>query len=179
MRSVIEREMIGESPRLRAVLEQVSLVAPSTCAVLIQGKLRCHSRGAAGKRVVRPRTRRLHRELQNFIERAVLFSTGEQFRPPLSELTHLISARSDASAQTLAEMERAFIVETLENTRWVVGGREGAAARLGLARTTVISRMHKLGISRNTPPAPWPPGMNTSAKRFRGSRECDVHQERT
>jgi hypothetical protein len=53
--------------------------------------------------------------------------------------------------QTLAELERVSIVEALRRTNWVVGGYGGAAAQLGLPRTTLISRMRKYGISRNQP----------------------------
>jgi formate hydrogenlyase transcriptional activator len=91
------------------------------------------------------------RELQNFIERAVLVTEGRELRPPLSELTRIAPARSNQPNRTLAEMERVHIAETLRKTNWVVGGRDGAAARLGLPRTTLISRMRKLGISRDTP----------------------------
>jgi formate hydrogenlyase transcriptional activator len=89
------------------------------------------------------------RELQNFIERGVLLSEGGRFSPPLSELTRVMTAAPRGPAQTLAEMERVYIMETLQKTNWVVGGRAGAAALLGLPRTTLIARMRKLGISRN------------------------------
>jgi transcriptional regulator with GAF, ATPase, and Fis domain len=89
------------------------------------------------------------RELQNFIERAVLFTEGRLLSPPLWELTHTMRATSQ-TAMTLAEMERVHIRETLQETSWVVGGRAGAAARLGLPRTTLIARMQKLGISRDS-----------------------------
>ncbi len=90
------------------------------------------------------------RELQNFVERAVLFTDGRLLSPPLSQLTRRMPSTRGESAMTLAEMERAHIRETLQETGWVVGGRTGAAARLGLARTTLIARMQKLGISRDT-----------------------------
>ncbi len=98
------------------------------------------------------------RELQNFIERAILLSEGERFSPPLSELTRVMATPSRGPAQTLAEMEREHITETLQKTNWIVGGRAGAAARLGLPRTTLISRMRKLGISRRAfqSGASWP-----------------------
>jgi len=89
------------------------------------------------------------RELQNFIERAVLLSESGRFSPPLSELRRVTTIPSRGPAQTLAEMERVYIMETLQKTNWIVGGRTGAAARLGLPRTTLIARMRKLGISRN------------------------------
>jgi formate hydrogenlyase transcriptional activator len=90
------------------------------------------------------------RELQNMVERAVLVTEGRQLCPPLSELTHLMPTASKGPAQTLAEVERVYITETLKKTNWMVGGRLGAAAKLGLPRTTLIARMRKLGISRNT-----------------------------
>jgi formate hydrogenlyase transcriptional activator len=54
----------------------------------------------------------------------------------------------DAPATTLADAEREHIVSALNQTKWVIGGRSGAAARLGMKRTTLISRMQKLGITR-------------------------------
>lgn len=93
------------------------------------------------------------RELQNFVERAVLMTNGAMLRPPLEELTQLVpaSGRSSVPVWTLADMERVYITETLRTVNWVVGGRGGAAARLGIPRTTLIARMRKLGISRETP----------------------------
>jgi len=88
------------------------------------------------------------RELQNFIERGVLLAQGGFFNPPLSELSRSTPITSSDAVRTLAEMERAYITETLQKTKWVVGGRQGAAAKLGLARTTLIARMRKLNISR-------------------------------
>jgi formate hydrogenlyase transcriptional activator len=86
------------------------------------------------------------RELQNFIERSVLVSEDRIFSPRITELKALIHA---APPQTLFDAERAHIIGILEATNWVVGGHNGAAARLGLPRTTLISRMQKLGISNN------------------------------
>jgi formate hydrogenlyase transcriptional activator len=89
------------------------------------------------------------RELQNFVERAVLMTPhGGALHPSLTELSGMISMHSEKDSRTLAEVERGYIAETLEKSNWVVGGRQGAAARLGLPRTTLISRMQKLGISR-------------------------------
>src|SRR6202008_4067164 len=87
------------------------------------------------------------RELQNFIERSVLVTQGPILSPRVSELSHLMHATVSAPSQTLSDAERAHIVGILKETNWVVGGRNGAAARLGLPRTTLISRMQKLGIS--------------------------------
>ncbi|HMD48980.1 MAG TPA: sigma 54-interacting transcriptional regulator [Bryobacteraceae bacterium] len=96
------------------------------------------------------------RELQNFIERAVIVTERGPLRPRLSELTPLLRTNSPASVQTLADAERMHIIETLQQTNWVVGGPSGAAVKLGLPRTTLIARMRKLGISRETLRRPWP-----------------------
>jgi len=94
------------------------------------------------------------RELQNFIERAVILSPGKILRAPLTELKPSADT-PDASGQsvaakpaTLKDAEREHILQALAETNWVVGGPKGAAARLGLQRTTLISKMQKLGISR-------------------------------
>src|SRR5271154_981332 len=85
------------------------------------------------------------RELQNCIERAVLFSPGSALRLPL-DLKQTVTQRSEGAAQTLAEADREHIVETLNQTNWLIGGQDGAANRLGLPRTTLIYKMRKLGI---------------------------------
>ena len=87
------------------------------------------------------------RELQNFIERSVILSSDAIFRPPLAELKHGPEVQS-LGAVTLEEAERDHIRKTLEQTRWVVAGPNGAAARLGIKRSTLYFRMQKLGISR-------------------------------
>jgi len=92
------------------------------------------------------------RELENFIQRAVIMSSGLALRPPLAELHHLPKAASDTADRTLAEASRQHILEVLRETKWVLGGCQGAAARLGLPRTTLVYRMHKLGISREPNP---------------------------
>jgi len=88
------------------------------------------------------------RELQNFIERAVILSNGVVLRPPLGELKVLTSTAAPSAPRTLMEAERDHIVEALLHTGGVVGGRRGAAARLGLKRTTLQFRMQKLGIGQ-------------------------------
>jgi len=86
------------------------------------------------------------RELQNFIERAVILSPGRVLQAPLSDLKPLGSASTLTSPLTLADAERAHILEVLRQVDWVVGGRRGAAVRLGVPRTTLLHRMNKLGI---------------------------------
>ncbi len=83
------------------------------------------------------------RELQNVIERAVIATTGRTLQmPSAGGRVH----RPASSARTLAQVERDHIVATLQATNGVLGGWDGAAARLGLSRTTLISRMQRLGI---------------------------------
>jgi formate hydrogenlyase transcriptional activator len=88
------------------------------------------------------------RELQNVIQRAVLLTEGRELAVRLPEVPQPTPSVIPAANHTLAEMERVHITETLKRANWVVGGREGAAAKLGLPRTTLIARMRKLGISR-------------------------------
>jgi transcriptional regulator with GAF, ATPase, and Fis domain len=86
------------------------------------------------------------RELQNVIERAVILSPGSVLRPALAELRPVEKGKPSAACRTLAAAERDHILEVLEQTRWVIGGQQGAAIRLGLPRTTLIYKMRKLGI---------------------------------
>ena len=91
------------------------------------------------------------RELENFIERAVILSRGTELQLPLAELkqrTKAPVAVSSNGLETLEHAEREHIVRALGETRWVIGGPRGAAARLGMKRTTLQSRMRKLGIDR-------------------------------
>ncbi len=88
------------------------------------------------------------RELQNFIERCVILTRDADLQAPISELTR--QAMHPPDLRTLADANRAHIIATLNETNWVVGGRNGAAVRLGLNRTTLIAKMQKLGISRKT-----------------------------
>ncbi|HLN98879.1 MAG TPA: sigma 54-interacting transcriptional regulator [Pyrinomonadaceae bacterium] len=88
------------------------------------------------------------RELQNFIERAVIMTQGGALRPPLEELRQLASVTTPTTFCTLAEAERNYILDALRQSRWIVGGQTGAAARLGLSRTTLIYRMKKHGIKQ-------------------------------
>src|SRR6202451_779759 len=85
------------------------------------------------------------RELQNFIERAVLFSPGSVLRLPL-DLKQTVKPRSESASPTLSDADREHILETLTQTDWLIGGKDGAADRLGLPRTTLLYKMRKLGI---------------------------------
>ena len=87
------------------------------------------------------------RELENLIERAVILSPSPVLRIPLSELKSNPDGHT-AGLPTLAEAERDHILRALEESKWVLGGPKGAAALLGMKRTTLQSRMQKLGISR-------------------------------
>ena len=87
------------------------------------------------------------RELQNLIERAVILSNEGVLPNPLATF-RAPGVPVPPVAGTLKDTERAAILQTLEQVGWVLGGPRGAATRLGLARTTLIHRMEKLGISR-------------------------------
>lgn len=86
------------------------------------------------------------RELQNFIERAVILSPGTSLRAPLEELTHEAIQGSPTHLSTLEEMEREHVLRALKESNWVTGGPKGAAAKLGMKRTTLAYRIRKLGI---------------------------------
>jgi formate hydrogenlyase transcriptional activator len=88
------------------------------------------------------------RELQNVIERAMILSPGPEFRLPPDELKHLVKRDTPAGIRTLAHAERDHILHVLRQVSGVVGGRDGAAARLGVPRTTLLYRMRKLGIAQ-------------------------------
>ncbi len=96
------------------------------------------------------------RELQNFIERAVILSPGRVLNVPLDELEPPSTICNGSGAPlgtktaTLQELEREHILKALTQTRWLVGGPNGAAVVLGLNRTTLLSKMQKLGISRRS-----------------------------
>jgi formate hydrogenlyase transcriptional activator len=92
------------------------------------------------------------RELQNFIERAVIMTSDNTLIVPLNELeqpSHGTTISGSAVATTLEECERECILHALDETGWVIGGLSGAAACLGLKRTTLISKMQRLGITRS------------------------------
>jgi formate hydrogenlyase transcriptional activator len=88
------------------------------------------------------------RELENFIERSVILTEGNRLTPPLGELRDEISRQPSDSDVTLRDKEREHIIEILRQTRGALSGPSGAAARLGLKRTTLQYKMQKLGISR-------------------------------
>jgi len=91
------------------------------------------------------------RELQNFIERAVLFSPGSVLRLPLG-VKQTVKQSSESVSRTLADADREHILETLKQTDWLIGGQDGAANRLGLPRTTLVYKMRKLGIETRRSP---------------------------
>jgi formate hydrogenlyase transcriptional activator len=94
------------------------------------------------------------RELQNFIERAVILSPQSVLRAPISELEPLgPGAEFETPMDGLTEVQRDHILRALDASNWVVGGRNGAAERLGMKRTSLVYRMRKLGINRPTAPS--------------------------
>ena len=94
------------------------------------------------------------RELENFIERAVILSRGSSLDAPLGELSGARRRRPERTADdskpvtTLEDAEREHIRRALQEANWLVGGPSGAAAKLGMKRTTLQSKMAKLGIER-------------------------------
>jgi len=95
------------------------------------------------------------RELQNCIERAMLFSPGSVLRLPLN-LKQTVKQPSESVSRTLADADRELILETLKQADWLIGGQDGAANRLGLPRTTLIYKMRKLGIETRRSPGARP-----------------------
>jgi len=87
------------------------------------------------------------RELENLVERSVILTQGTDLQVPMSEL-QANDRPTSTSISTLEEAEREQILRALHEARWVIGGPSGAAARLGIKRTTLQSKMQKLGISR-------------------------------
>ena len=86
------------------------------------------------------------RQLQNFIEHGVIVSEGPVFRTASQSTPDPEEIACPRTAKTLEDATRDHVLQTLEETKWVVGGRHGAAARLGIARTTLVSKMRRLGI---------------------------------
>jgi formate hydrogenlyase transcriptional activator len=93
------------------------------------------------------------RELQNLIERAVILSRGSTLQVPLESLVSSVSAETpvEPAADTLQQADRRHIMAALERSNWVLAGPNGAAARLGVKRSTLQFRMRKLGIVRPQP----------------------------
>lgn len=91
------------------------------------------------------------RELQNFIERTVILSPHTVLRAPIADLEpYAASKGSSPTLSNLEEMERDHILRALDASKWIVGGRHGAAERLGVKRTSLVYKMQKLGISRGS-----------------------------
>jgi formate hydrogenlyase transcriptional activator len=90
------------------------------------------------------------RELENFVERSVILSTGPVLEAPLSELSSASNPESSGGS-ALDESERQLILKVLREVDWVIGGPAGAAVRLGMKRTSLQSRMNRLGITRPKP----------------------------
>jgi formate hydrogenlyase transcriptional activator len=88
------------------------------------------------------------RELQNLMERAALLSTGPSLRVPLAEILSDSGLGANGGGNALEQARREQIVRALRESSWVVGGARGAAARLGLKRTSLAYKIQKLGISR-------------------------------
>jgi len=86
------------------------------------------------------------RELQNFIERSVILSAGSVLRSPIAELKAAPVQTPGAELSTLEEMEREHVLRAIRQSNWVLGGPNGAAARLGMKRTTLAYRIRKLNI---------------------------------
>lgn len=105
------------------------------------------------------------RELQNFIERAVIMSPGTSLVAPLDSLV-LPERKIFAAPQTLAQAESNFILEAIKAADWVIGGPNGAANKLGIKRTTLIGKMRKLGLCRSREAAPIPLGRRQANSRI-------------
>ena len=97
------------------------------------------------------------RELQNLVERAVILSRDGVLPNPLPQqqtelmIPSLHRTRTFQSSTALEDSKRSLILEALEQVGWIVGGPRGAAAKLGLKRTTLLAKMRRLGISRPIP----------------------------
>jgi formate hydrogenlyase transcriptional activator len=90
------------------------------------------------------------RELENFIERAVILTQGPDLFVSLAELKGTPAHTANAKTTTLEQAEREHILKALRESGWVIGGATGAAAKLGMKRTTLQSKMQKLGIVRSS-----------------------------
>ena len=89
------------------------------------------------------------RELENLLERAVILSPGPVLQVPLGDFERRTTpGQANGKHQTLEDAERAHILATLKETRWVLSGPNGASTRLGMNRSTLQFRLKKLGIVR-------------------------------
>jgi formate hydrogenlyase transcriptional activator len=88
------------------------------------------------------------RELENFIERCVILTQGEELSVPYTELKKVSDRSTASAASSFEQAERQVIVEALTAASGRIAGQGGAAERLGLKRTTLQNKMHKLNISR-------------------------------
>jgi len=97
------------------------------------------------------------RELENFLERSVILTEGARLRVPIGELCNVNAMTIDANGGrpghrpfpgTLEELERQYILQVLRQADWVISGSDGAAARLGMKRTTLQSKMVRMGITK-------------------------------
>lgn len=114
------------------------------------------------------------RELRNFIERSVILSLGNVLRPPLANLKAAAETESP-EAITLEEAERNHIRKILAHTRWVVSGPNGAAARLGIKRSTLYFRMQRLGIVRRFDRNPWPAQDGSNFRSDQSKQGSEAH----
>src|SRR5208283_1329306 len=89
------------------------------------------------------------RELENFIERAVILSEGSELKVPIAELMNAIAAPPSDSPSTFKNAERKAVIDALKASSGKISGVDGAAARLGLKRTTLQNKMRMLNISRS------------------------------
>jgi transcriptional regulator with GAF, ATPase, and Fis domain len=126
------------------------------------------------------------RELQNFIERSVILSTGAVLSGPSPEFIYRIPKESKRSESftpvTLKQLEHSHILQTLQQTEGVIGGRNGAAARLGLPRTALIHKMKRLGISLasiliSEDPILVDPGLNGASQKAAHSESLEPHSD--
>jgi transcriptional regulator with GAF, ATPase, and Fis domain len=106
------------------------------------------------------------RELQNSIERAVIFSPGSVLRLPMTDLKRATKQASPMASRTLADADRDHILEVLEQTGGQIGGQDGAANRLGLPRTTLVYKMRKLGIETRRSPRVRPVQQSADEQRY-------------
>jgi formate hydrogenlyase transcriptional activator len=138
-----------ELPPLRERREDIALLAlkfAERCGQRMQKAIRCISPSSLA-RLERYGWPGNIRELQNVIERAVILSTGPELEITI-DLPSDDAAPRGSPGTALAVVQRAHILAVLESTNWVVAGPRGAAARLGMKRSTLTFRMKKLGIER-------------------------------